>query len=171
MKAIGYTVNGAIDRADALIDLEVEKPTATGHDILVKVEAVSVNPIDTKIRQSRAAEGGTPVILGWDAVGEVVEIGDKVSQFKTGDKVWYAGAINRPGTNAEYHLVDARIVGHAPKSIETSAAAAEDARMHSRDNPKQARSFSSRSLSCRCFSTSIRLRGSFLCSFRVRGSR
>ena len=124
MKAIGYTINGAIDRANALIDLEIEKPTATGHDILVKVEAVSVNPIDTKIRQSRAAEGGTPVILGWDAVGEVVEIGDKVSQFKTGDKVWYAGAINRPGTNAEYHLVDARIVGHAPKSIETSAAAA-----------------------------------------------
>lgn len=124
MKAIGYTTNGAIDRADALIDLEVDKPTATGHDILVKVAAVSVNPVDTKVRQNRPAEGDTPVILGWDAVGEVVEVGNDVSQFKTGDKVWYAGAINRTGTNAEYHLVDARIVGHAPKNIETSAAAA-----------------------------------------------
>jgi len=124
MKAIGYTTNGAIDRADALIDLEIDKPTATGHDILVKVAAVSVNPVDVKVRQNRPAEGDAPVILGWDAVGEVVETGDKVTQFKAGDKVWYAGAINRAGTNAEYHLVDARIVGHAPKSIDTAAAAA-----------------------------------------------
>lgn len=124
MKAIGYTTNGAIDRADSLINLEIDKPNATGHDILVKVAAVSVNPVDVKVRQSRPAEGDAPVILGWDAVGEVVETGDKVTQFKLGDKVWYAGAINRSGTNAEYHLVDARIVGHAPKSIETSAAAA-----------------------------------------------
>ncbi|WP_339639457.1 zinc-binding alcohol dehydrogenase family protein [uncultured Sulfitobacter sp.] len=124
MKAIGYTTNGAIDCADALIDLEIDKPTATGHDILVKVAAVSVNPVDVKVRQNRPAEGDAPVILGWDAVGEVVETGDKVTQFKAGDKVWYAGAINRAGTNAEYHLVDARIVGHAPKSIDTAAAAA-----------------------------------------------
>tara|TARA_R110002051_G_scaffold277688_4_gene339035 strand:- start:8171 stop:9184 length:1014 start_codon:yes stop_codon:yes gene_type:complete len=124
MKAIGYTTNGAIDRNDALTDLEIEKPVATGHDILVKVAAVSVNPVDVKIRQNRPAEGDAPVILGWDAVGEVVETGDKVTQFKAGDKVWYAGAINRAGTNAEYHLVDARIVGHAPKSIDTAAAAA-----------------------------------------------
>ncbi|MEO9780584.1 MAG: zinc-binding alcohol dehydrogenase family protein [Sedimentitalea sp.] len=124
MKAIGYTINGAIDRPDALKNIEIEKPKATGHDILVKVEAVSVNPVDVKIRASRAPEGDTPVVLGWDAVGEVVETGDKVSRFKTGGKVWYAGAINRPGTNSEFHLVDARIVGHAPKSIETAAAAA-----------------------------------------------
>ncbi|MBU3033762.1 zinc-binding alcohol dehydrogenase family protein [Tritonibacter mobilis] len=124
MKAIGYTTNGAIDRADALIDLEIDKPTATGHDILVKVAAVSVNPVDVKVRQNRPAENDAPVILGWDAVGEVVDTGDKATQFNVGDKVWYAGAINRTGTNAEYHLVDARIVGHAPKSIDTAAAAA-----------------------------------------------
>lgn len=124
MKAIGYATNGAIDRVDSLTDLEINKPSASGHDILVKVAAVSVNPVDTKVRKTRPAEGDAPVILGWDAVGEVVEIGDEVSQFKIGDKVWYAGTINRPGTNAEYHLVDARITGHAPKSIETSAAAA-----------------------------------------------
>ena len=82
MKAIGYTVNGAIDRADALIDLEVEKPTATGHDILVKVEAVSVNPIDTKIRQSRAAEGGTPVILGWDAWARLWKLATRSASSK-----------------------------------------------------------------------------------------
>lgn len=124
MKAIGYTTPGSIDRVDALIDLDIAKPTATGHDILVKVAAVSVNPVDTKVRSSRAAEGDTPVILGWDAVGEVVETGEQVTRFKIGDGVWYAGAINRPGTNSEYHLVDARIVGHAPKSIDTAAAAA-----------------------------------------------
>lgn len=124
MKAVGYTEIGAIDRADALIDFEADKPTATGHDILVRVQAVSVNPVDTKIRQRRAPEGGQPAILGWDAVGEVVALGADASRFKVGDKVWYAGAIDRPGTNSEFHLVDERIVGHAPKSIETAAAAA-----------------------------------------------
>ncbi|MEM5584682.1 zinc-binding alcohol dehydrogenase family protein [Roseibium sp. AS2] len=124
MKAVGYTKNGAIDRAGALIDLDIDKPTADGHDILVKVEAVSVNPVDTKIRTNRPAESDAPAILGWDAVGEVVESGDKTSRFKVGDKVWYAGSINRSGTNAEFHLVDERIVGHAPKSIPTASAAA-----------------------------------------------
>ncbi|MEO9527216.1 zinc-binding alcohol dehydrogenase family protein [Roseibium sp.] len=124
MKAVGYTENGAIDRAGALIDLDIDKPTADGLDILVKVEAVSVNPVDTKIRTNRPAEVDAPAILGWDAVGEVVEAGDKTSRFKVGDKVWHAGAINRSGTNAEFHLVDERIVGHAPKSIPRASAAA-----------------------------------------------
>lgn len=124
MKTIGYTTPGAIDRADAFVEFDMEKPSARGHDILVKVNAVSVNPVDTKVRAGREAEGGQPVVLGWDAVGDVVEIGDKVNGIKPGDKVWYAGAINRPGTNAEYHLVDARIVGHAPTSIQSAAAAA-----------------------------------------------
>ncbi|MEP3667265.1 MAG: alcohol dehydrogenase catalytic domain-containing protein, partial [Roseibium sp.] len=87
MKAVGYTENGAIDRAGALIDLDIDKPTADGLDILVKVEAVSVNPVDTKIRTNRPAEVDAPAILGWDAVGEVVEAGDKTSRFKVGDKV------------------------------------------------------------------------------------
>jgi zinc-binding alcohol dehydrogenase family protein len=124
MKAVGYMKAGHIDRADALIDLTIEKPSASGHDILVKVAAVSVNPVDTKICTRRDAENGIPAVLGWDAVGEVEEVGDLVGNFAVGDVVWYAGAINRPGTNSEYHLVDARIVGHAPTSIDTSAAAA-----------------------------------------------
>ncbi len=124
MKAVGYKSIGPIHRTDALIDFEAEKPTATGHDLLVQVQAVSVNPVDTKIRQRRAPEGDTPAILGWDAAGEVVAVGEHVTRFKVGDKVWYAGAINRPGTNSEYHLVDERIVGHAPTSVDTASAAA-----------------------------------------------
>lgn len=124
MKAVGYKSTGPIDRIDALIDFEAVKPTAAGHDILVRVQAVSVNPVDTKIRQRRAPEGDTPAILGWDAAGEVVAVGGNATRFKVGDKVWYAGAINRPGTNSEYHLVDERIVGHAPASVDTASAAA-----------------------------------------------
>lgn len=124
MKAVGYRETGPIDRADALIDFEADKPTPNGHDLLVKVKAVSVNPVDTKIRQKRAPEGPAPDVLGWDAVGIVEAVGEAVETFKPGDAVWYAGAINRPGTNAEFHLVDERIVGTAPKSIAASAAAA-----------------------------------------------
>ncbi|MEM8973656.1 MAG: zinc-binding alcohol dehydrogenase family protein [Pseudomonadota bacterium] len=124
MKAVGYTETGPIDRPDALIDFEADVPEASGHYLLVKVEAVSVNPVDTKIRQRRAPSGGTPDILGWDAAGEVVGVGEAVNDFSVGDRVYYAGTVNRPGTNSEYHLVDARIVGKAPKSISTSAAAA-----------------------------------------------
>ncbi|WP_350334398.1 zinc-binding alcohol dehydrogenase family protein [Coralliovum pocilloporae] len=124
MKAVGYLSTGPIDRPDALIDFETDTPEARGHDLLVSVEAISVNPVDTKIRMRRAPDGDAPAILGWDAAGRVVAVGDKVSRFKPGDRVWYAGAIDRPGTNSEYHLVDERIVGHAPASIETAAAAA-----------------------------------------------
>ncbi len=124
MKAVGYNTPGPIDRDDALIDFEMEKPTPTGHDLLVRVQAVSVNPVDFKIRQGRPPEGDTPAVLGWDAVGEVVALGDQASAFQPGDQVWYAGAINRPGTNAEYHLVDERIVGYAPTSVPAAEAAA-----------------------------------------------
>jgi zinc-binding alcohol dehydrogenase family protein len=124
MKAVGYKTAGALDREDALLDLTLDKPSASGRDLLVRVQAVSVNPVDFKIRQNRPAPSEAPAVLGWDAVGEVVEVGDAVSLFKVGDLVWYAGAINRSGTNAEFHLVDERIVGHAPKSVVPSAAAA-----------------------------------------------
>ncbi|MEM6480646.1 MAG: zinc-binding alcohol dehydrogenase family protein [Pseudomonadota bacterium] len=124
MKAVGYTATGPIDRPDALIDFETEIPTATGHDLLVRVDAISVNPVDTKIRQRRAPTDGTPDILGWDAAGEVVGRGEAVIDFSVGDRTYYAGAVNRPGTNSEYHLVDARIVGKAPTTISIPAAAA-----------------------------------------------
>lgn len=124
MKAVGYKEAGSLDRADALIDLELDKPTAAGRELLVRVQAVSVNPVDVKIRQNRPPEGSEPAVLGWDAVGEVVETGSDASLFKVGDAVWYAGAINRPGTNAEYHLVDERIVGKKPSSVSPAEAAA-----------------------------------------------
>lgn len=124
MKAVGYNAAGPIDRDDALIDLEIEKPVPIGHDLLVQVQAISVNPVDYKVRMRRSPEGGVPVVLGWDAVGEVVEIGDKVTAFKPGDMVWYAGAIDRPGANAEHHLVDERIVGTKPANASNTEAAA-----------------------------------------------
>jgi len=124
MKAIGYTRLGDIDADDSLVDFEAKKPTATGRDLLVKVEAISVNPVDFKIRNRRPPEGDLPNIIGWDAVGEVVQTGSDAAHFKPGDMVWYAGAINRSGTNAAYHLVDERIAGHKPASVSNAAAAA-----------------------------------------------
>lgn len=124
MKAIGYRNPGSIDRDDALFEFEMEKPSPSGHDLLVRVQSISVNPVDYKIRMGRPPEGDDPAVLGWDAVGQVVEVGDKTMTFGPGDAVWYAGAIDRSGTNAEFHLVDERIVGRKPKSASNAEAAA-----------------------------------------------
>ncbi|MEM7211496.1 MAG: zinc-binding alcohol dehydrogenase family protein [Pseudomonadota bacterium] len=124
MKAVGYTMLGQIDRDDSLVDFETDRPTASGHDLLVAVRAVAVNPVDYKVRERRTPEGDEPNVLGYDAVGDVVEVGSDVTLFQPGDRVWYAGVINRPGTNAEYHLVDERIVGHMPASVSDAEAAA-----------------------------------------------
>ncbi|MEO1282922.1 MAG: hypothetical protein AAFV69_14440 [Pseudomonadota bacterium] len=77
MKAVGYTATGSIERDVSLIEFEMETPIATGRDLLLKIAAVSVNPVDTKIRMLRAPEGEEPAVLGWDAVGEVVSIGER----------------------------------------------------------------------------------------------
>lgn len=124
MRAIGYTTSLPIDDPQSLVDLDLPKPEATGRDVLVEVKAVSVNPVDTKIRQRRADPDGAPQVLGWDAAGTVVAVGDAVTGFAVGDAVFYAGAIDRPGTNAEYHIVDDRIVGHKPESLDWAQAAA-----------------------------------------------
>ncbi len=124
MRAIDYTTSLPIDDPQSLVDLDLPKPEATGRDLLVEVKAVSVNPVDTKIRQRRADPDGTPQVLGWDAAGTVAAVGDAVTGFAVGDAVFYAGAIDRPGTNAEYHLVDERIVGHKPQTLDWAQAAA-----------------------------------------------
>ncbi|VFR53167.1 Bifunctional protein: zinc-containing alcohol dehydrogenase; quinone oxidoreductase (NADPH:quinone reductase); Similar to arginate lyase [plant metagenome] len=125
MKAIGYHQSAlSIDDPQALIDLTLPEPVAQGHDILVEVHAVSVNPVDTKIRHRQQPEGGQARVLGWDASGVVRAVGEKVTRFKAGDRVWYAGAINRPGSNAELHLVDERIAGPMPASLDFASAAA-----------------------------------------------
>lgn len=123
MKAIAITraaENGS--NLDALQDITLPKPQAGGHDILVEVNAISVNPVDTKVRAGYA--GGEPRVLGWDAVGKVVEVGEAVTLFQPGDEVWYAGSLTRPGSNSEYQLVDERIAALKPKSVDNAAAAA-----------------------------------------------
>ena len=124
MKAVGYQKSRAIEHPDSLLDIELPEPTATGRDLLVEVHAVSVNPVDTKMRiRSQPAEGEWQV-LGWDAAGIVRAAGPDVTQFQPGDRVWYAGSIARSGSNAELQLVDERIVGHMPQSLNFAAAAA-----------------------------------------------
>lgn len=124
MKAIGYRTAGSIDRTEALVDLELPRPQPTGRDILVEVRAVSVNPVDTKVRRTTSPEGEDWKILGWDAVGRVAEVGAAVALWRPGDEVFYAGSLTRPGTNSQFHLVDERIVGRKPASLSAAEAAA-----------------------------------------------
>lgn len=124
MKAIGYTESLPIDNDASLIDVIIDEPSPSGRDLKVKVKAVAVNPVDFKIRQNVAPETGTTKILGWDAVGEVVEVGDQASLFAPGDSVYYADDLTRQGTNAQYHVVDERIVGKKPQSLSDAQAAA-----------------------------------------------
>ena len=124
MKAIGYRRNLAIDHPESLQDLELPAPRPSARDLLVRVQAVSVNPVDTKIRRNRVPAAGEVEVLGWDAVGTVESVGTQVTRFKPGDRVYYAGTINRPGTNSELHLVDERIVARAPRSLSDTEAAA-----------------------------------------------
>lgn len=124
MKAVALTHYLPITDANALFDLELEKPIPAGRDLLVRVEAVSVNPVDTKVRAPKANVETSPRVLGWDAAGVVESVGSEVRNFKPGDEVYYAGDITRSGTNAEYHLVDERLVGRKPKSLGFPEAAA-----------------------------------------------
>lgn len=124
MKAIGYHQAGGIDRDEALIDLDVPAPKPGPRDLLVRIKAVSVNPVDVKVRSSSARSDSDPKILGFDAAGVVEAVGEDVTLFKVGDEVFYAGDITRQGTNAELHTVDERIVGHKPKTLGWAAAAA-----------------------------------------------
>lgn len=123
MKAVGYRENGPLDRPDALIDVELPDPVPGPADLLVSVNAVAVNPVDTKIRANRPPVGGFGV-LGWDAVGTVEAVGPEAVGFAVGDRVFYAGAIDRPGCDSERHVVDHRIVGHAPRTLDDAQAAA-----------------------------------------------
>ena len=110
MKAVDHT----------FADIDLPKPAPSGHDLLVKVEAISVNPVDYKQRKAATASK----VLGWDAAGTVEAVGKDVSLFKPGDAVYYAGDVTRPGCNSEFHLVDERIVGRKPKKLDFAQAAA-----------------------------------------------
>ena len=124
MKAIALTRYLPIDDPESLADVELPRPSASGHDLLVRIEAVSVNPVDTKVRAPRPEVEAQPKVLGFDAAGVVEAIGADVTLFKPGDAVFYAGDITRSGSNAEYQLVDERIVGHKPRSLDFARAAA-----------------------------------------------
>ena len=124
MRAVGYQNSLSIEDPNALVDIELPKPEPKGRDLLVEVRAVSVNPVDTKIRKRDRPEAGGWKVLGWDAAGIVSATGPEATLFKPGDEVFYAGALGRPGTNAEFHLVDERLVGHKPASLNWAQAAA-----------------------------------------------
>lgn len=124
MKAIGYQQSLPIGDPRSLLDIELHDPTPGPRDLLVEVRAISVNPVDTKIRMRVQPEDGQQQVLGWDAAGVVRAVGSEVSLFKPGDEVFYAGALDRPGANSELHLVDERIVGRKPASLDFAAAAA-----------------------------------------------
>ena len=124
MRAVGYRKSLPITDPEALVDCDLPQPEPGPRDLLVKVEAVSVNPVDTKVRRRTAPEEGGVKVLGWDAAGTVVAAGADVAGFAAGDAVYYAGDLTRPGTNAAYHCVDARIVGHKPASLDWAQAAA-----------------------------------------------
>ena len=123
MKAISYIDGMDHGFQNPLVDIEKAMPSLKDRDLLVKVKAISVNPVDTKVRRNPVAVGNTR-ILGWDAVGEVVEVGSGVQHFKVGDQVWYAGDLTRDGSNAEYQAVDERIVSLKPQSLSDAEAAA-----------------------------------------------
>ncbi len=121
MKAVGLYKHLPIEDPQSLIDLDIQQPEhPTGRDLLVAIKAISVNPIDTKVRRGSTPptkNENLPRILGWDAAGEVIASGSDCTLFEKGEAVYYAGSISRPGTNCEFHLVDERIVGRKPKSL------------------------------------------------------
>ena len=124
MKAIGLSRYLPVSDSECLQDIQCDLPKPGAHDLLVKVEAISVNPVDTKVRAPKEQTENPPRILGWDACGTVVSCGSEVSLFGPGQRVFYAGDISRAGCNSEYHLVDERIVGLAPASLSPEQAAA-----------------------------------------------
>lgn len=124
MKAVACKKAESNDPMNPLIDVELPKPEASNHDLLVEVKAIAVNPVDYKTRQRIQLKAGELRVLGWDAAGIVREVGSKVSLFNPGDEIWYAGDITRPGCNSEFHLVDERLVGSKPKSLSFEQAAA-----------------------------------------------
>ncbi|AOI97909.1 MULTISPECIES: zinc-binding alcohol dehydrogenase family protein [Burkholderia] len=124
MKAVGLTRYLPIDDPQALVDVELPQPVPGPRDLLVKVEAISVNPVDTKVRAPKPQVEETPRVLGWDAAGTVVAVGAEVTMFRPGDEVFYAGSITRPGANSAFHTVDERIAAIKPRSLDFAASAA-----------------------------------------------
>lgn len=124
MKAIGLKQYLPIEHPESLIDFDADMPQPSGHDLLVKVEAISVNPVDTKVRAPKEQTLEDTKILGWDACATVISVGPNTSLFTTGERIFYAGDITRPGCNSQFHLIDERLCGHAPRSLDNADSAA-----------------------------------------------
>lgn len=124
MHAIGFTENLPITDSHAFSTFTETRPTPRDHDLLVKVVATSVNPVDTAVRRGTSEKLTQPKVLGFDAYGIVDSVGEAVTLFHPGERVWYAGSFSRPGTDSDFHLVDERIVGHAPQNLSAAQAAA-----------------------------------------------
>lgn len=124
MRAVAYRVPGPVERAQVLVDVDLPIPVPSARDLLVEVRDISVNPVHTKVRMSTPPPWNEWKVLGWGAAGVVVGAGADVTRFKVGDEVYYAGNITRPGANSEFHLVDERIVGRKPRSLDWASAAA-----------------------------------------------
>ncbi|MEO3745352.1 zinc-binding alcohol dehydrogenase family protein [Plantactinospora sp. B5E13] len=124
MPAVGYRRSLPVNDPESLVDTELPVPVPGPHDLLVRVEAVSVNPVDTKVRANVAPAGDEIKVLGYDAAGVVVAVGSEVTRFRVGDEVYYAGSIGRPGSNSRFHAVDEHVVGHKPTSLSFAEAAA-----------------------------------------------
>ena len=128
MKAVAIKEYLPVENPNSFLDVELSKPEPAGHDLLISVQAIAVNPVDTKVRSGRGKEKGAtedpPRVIGWDASGRVEAVGNEVTLFKPGDEVWYAGDITRPGCNSEFQVIDERIVGRKPKSLSHAEAAA-----------------------------------------------
>lgn len=124
MKAVGLFRYLPIEHPESLIHVDALKPVPTGKDLLIKVKAISVNPVDTKVRAPKEKTEDAPRVLGWDVAGIVEQVGPDCTLFEPGDEVYYAGSITRPGGNSEYHLVDERIAGRKPKTLNFADAAA-----------------------------------------------
>ncbi|GGN94199.1 zinc-binding alcohol dehydrogenase family protein [Saccharibacillus kuerlensis] len=124
MKAVALKEYLPIEHQDSLIDVELDRPSPQGRDLLVRIKAVSLNPVDVKIRAPKARKEEQPRVIGWDAAGIVEAVGEDVTLFRPGDEVYYAGSIKRSGSNAQFQLVDERIVGRKPKNLDWAEAAA-----------------------------------------------
>ena len=123
MKAVGYTTNGPIMAPGALVEFEAKPLEAGPRDLLVEIKGISINPVDVKLRELNQPEPGDTKILGFDAAGIVRAVGNEVTAYRIGDEVFYAGDVTRPGTNAQQHLVDERIVGKKPETLGYAEAA------------------------------------------------
>ncbi|XP_049869166.1 zinc-type alcohol dehydrogenase-like protein SERP1785 [Pectinophora gossypiella] len=124
MKAVVLQKYLPISDPSSLIDMEVNVPELEDSQVLIEVRAISVNPIDTKIRAPKGEALNATRILGWDGSGVVALKGSHARTFNVGDEVFFTGDLRKNGSNAEYVAIDEIMVGAKPKNLNFEEAAA-----------------------------------------------